>query len=130
MKFLHHLLRMSGYAYLHDIIQVGDQMVARIKAPTHFNPTSHGKDDVWIDVVICDFHQLARLNELLQSVRVGEGVMITFEAEYDLLLDAFSGQTAEDPSHIVTLTGKLLNLGECYINGCLVEQKTLLRAVA
>lgn len=124
MKSFHHLLRISGYAFLHDILTVGEQMKARVKAQTHFNPTSQGKDDLWIDMVIDNFYQKQRLTNLIQSVKDGKNVMITFETEYDLLLEVYSGQAKDDPNHIVMLSGKLLKLGDCYIDGCLINEPT------
>ena len=131
MKPYHHLLTLSGYGYLHGIITNGNQTMARLKAVTHFNPSHEGQEDVWIECQVTDRKQLAYLNCLLNSVHAGEKVMVTFEAEYTAFINAYSGQTAEDPNQIVTLQGKLLALGDSYINGCLVEQnKVPLRAIA
>lgn len=129
MKF-NHFLRLSGYAYLHEVVQVGDQTIARLKAATHFNLTSQGEDDIWIDAEVNDLLTMSRLYALLPSTSDDESVLITFEAEYSLFVNLHSGQTPDDPDQIITLRAKLLDLGNCYINGCLIGEKTLLRAVA
>ncbi len=129
MQF-HHLLSLSGYGYLHDLIPINNKQVARIKAITHFNPSSQGKDEVWIDCEVEGFIA-HRLQELIRLVRNGDNVMLTFQVEFSAFCSAYAGQAVEDPKHMVTLQGKLQELGSIYINGCLIKpKKALLRAVA
>lgn len=128
MKF-HHLLRLSGYGYLRCITQREKKMVAQIKTVTHFNPSNQGNDEIWLDCEVTNLEHIIYLSALKNSVLTGDKVMITFEADCNTFINAYSGQEG-DPNNIITLEGKLLTIDSWYINGCLVEQgKVSLRAL-
>jgi hypothetical protein len=124
MKQHNHILHLSGYGFLYDILDFSDKKIARIKTITPFDSSSQGKDDVWIEGEISNKDQLARLKELLSSVRTGAKVLITFKASYRIFTNAYAGQTPEDPNHIVILQSTLSELCACYIDGCLVEESS------
>jgi hypothetical protein len=112
--------RLAGQGYLHDLVRLKGKLFARIKVITDFDFGNKKSDEVWVDCEIIEANHQLCINTLLGLMRPGDSLMVKFSAGYSRLVDAFSGQTPQDPSFIVSLCGKLLSLDECYINGQLV----------
>lgn len=128
---LKHVFCLNGCGYLHDIFQKKNTLVARIKIFNGYDASNTQADDVWIDCEVLNAVHQARLNKLIDLVRDGSPIMLTFRAQYGRLIDAFSGQTRDDPNHMVMLQGKLKWLDDCYANGEMVEERSSpLRAAA
>lgn len=121
---------LSGYGYLEDIAQLDGKFIARIKVLMHLDSSTSNRDDVLIDCEVESTTYQLRLTSLLRFVRMGEKVLIDFVAEYSAFKSAYSGQTPEDPNHIITLHAKLCLMKSCYINGHVAKCiNTQLRAV-
>ena len=113
---------LSGYGYLHDVIQSQGKMIVRIRIFTNYDMASLTRDEVWLDCEVISTHQQTQLLELIQQTRTGQCVMINFKAEYSGFKNAYSGLAPNDPNYIVSISSKLCSLDQCYVNDRQVEK--------
>lgn len=120
---INHFFCVSGCGYLENVIVEQGKMMARIQVMPACDQNHPAKDAIWLDCEVPGMNEQHSLEQLSNSVQRGQSVFLAFKAEYDAFIDAYSGQTKEDPEHIVMLRGKLIELGVCYVNGALLEGK-------
>jgi hypothetical protein len=113
-----YLLTLSGSGYLHDIFKKGSDVTARIKTITCYDIYNDSQDDVWINCRVDNLSHFCLLNQYINLVREGNSIIITYQVKYSTIGTVFSGVTPEDNSNqILTVYGKLISLGDCFING-------------
>jgi hypothetical protein len=110
---------LSGLAYLEDIILDKGKRIVQLTA---IHPSS--QDEVYLDCEVegvCEMY----LSYLLTEVKRGNSVIVSFQATYHHFKVAFSCADSHyemNDDQIVKLSGKLFEIGNCYINGSLVDK--------
>ncbi len=108
----------NGFGYLESISFNESKCIARIKA-IH----ASSQEDVSLD---CEIHGVLeeRLFVFLSEVKKGNTVIITFNAAYRKFGASFSYNDPDTNTdeQITILDCKLLSMGNCYINGSLIDK--------
>lgn len=113
-----YLLTLSGSGYLQDIFKKGSNVTARIKTITCYDVNNQSQDDIWINCKVDNLSHFCLLNQYMNLVREGNIIIITYQIKYSTIGTVFSGITPEDNSNqILTVYGKLISLGDSFING-------------
>ncbi len=114
------MFTLKACGYLLNIVQEKDKFFARIKA---IDSTS--TDHIYMDCEITGLVQEHLLN-LLMKVKTGHSVIVNLEAQYCKFIHSSTCFTRENENctdHIVNLRCKIYQLGNCYIDGSLVDQQ-------
>jgi hypothetical protein len=106
----------NGYGYLKNIIYDEDKYIAKINAIDESL-----SDDIWLECEIQGLIQ-EQLFNLLNEVKKGHSVIVTFNAAYRRFMSAICCIDPSDPEHILILRCKLLSLRACYVDGIPVDK--------
>jgi hypothetical protein len=111
------LFCLSGFGYLEKISFEESKCIAQIKVIPQCS-----QDEVYLD---CEIQGIFEdyLYHLYESVKKGKSVIVSFKAAYRQFktLFYFANPEGTHEDHIVRLSGKMIELGKCYINGSLVD---------
>lgn len=115
---------LTGMGYLHDVIRGDGEVFAKINVIHKFNSGTQHSDDVWMNCLVKDEKLLSLIDNLEMNLRKQKTVIVQFATQY-IGFDFFQqGLTEDDPSYIVFLKGKLLDIERIFINGVFLKEES------
>lgn len=107
----------SGTAYLCEANSINDELYVKINVLHSFNTGVKNSDEIWINCKVEDDNLKHLISSLKISLEMKQAIIIEFSMHYTALESLQYSSDDDEPDKYIHLKGKLLSIGNYYING-------------